>query len=396
MPLSRIFPVCACPKLKPARNNHTMQMTPVKIGFVLLSNSKNPTPSTRIAVLNMFPHLREANFDPHIVFDPAHDSASPDVSGLARRLIAEQFQIVCFQKVGGRSVVELAEELTRAGIRTAFIVCDVVDAGMAAVTDVTIVVTDYLRSLYPPSLRSKIYVVHDGIEQPDQFKVNWSTRSGSLMRPLRAVLVTSSSLVRVPVLTNPPSWLQVVIVGRYPPATDKLQRLRESWWQLNSQAGLSKRIAYLRFLANARIRRRAWDPVGVYETMREADLAIIPIEPSPDTMSATMLPSWRLKSENRLTMKMGVGLPVIASPIPSYEQVIEHGRNGFLAHSRKDWLEHLDTLREPTVRREVGEQARRSVLERYSKKEQARLLVNVLSELVADRWNQAAGLKLIR
>src|SRR5437870_4093220 len=35
-------------------------MTPVKIGFVLLSNSRNPLPSTRIAALNMVPFLRAA------------------------------------------------------------------------------------------------------------------------------------------------------------------------------------------------------------------------------------------------------------------------------------------------------------------------------------------------
>ena len=365
-------------KSQPAADMHK---TPVKIGFVLLSNSRNPTPSTRIAVLNMFPYLRAANFDPHIVFDPAQDSVSPDVSGLAPRLIAENFQIVCFQKVGGRSVTGLVRELTSAGIRTAFIVCDVVDADMAGITDVTIAVTDHLRSLYPVGLQSKVHVVHDGIEHPDKYKANWSSRTGSALRPLRAVLVTSSSLVRVPVLTAPPRWLKVVIVGRYPPATDGLQRLRETWWRLHSQPDLRNRIAYLRFLAHLRIRRRAWDPLGVYEAMREADIAIIPIEP-PQQMPVSGMPSWQLKSENRLTLKMGMGLPVIASPIPSYEKVIEHGKNGFLAHSKTDWLDHLEALREPAVRREVGERARASVLERYSMAEQARLLVKVLRSLV--------------
>lgn len=333
----------------------------------------------------MFPFLRAANFDPHIVFDPVQDSLSPDVSGMAPRLIAEKFQIMCFQKMGGPSVNEVVVDLSRAGIKTAFIVCDVVDVAMATATDATVVVSDYLRSLYPPALQAKVHVVHDGIEHPERLKKEWCMHAGSRLRPLRAVLVTSSSLVCVPVLSDLPDWLQIVIVGRYPPAKDKSQRLREIWWSLSRQKHLSERLAYIRFLLNERIRLIAWDSVGVYESLLQADIGIIPIESSPAHVPGTLPPSWRRKSENRLTLKMSVGLPVVASPIPSYEQVIEHGRNGLLADSRQDWLEHLSALRDSRLRREVGEQARASVLERYSKTEQARLLVEVLNKLIAQR-----------
>jgi glycosyltransferase involved in cell wall biosynthesis len=82
-------------------------------------------------------------------------------------------------------------------------------------------------------------------------------------------------------------------------------------------------------------------------------------------------------------MKMCVGLPVIATPIPSYEPIIEHGRNGFLARSRQEWIEYLNVLRDPTLRKSIGEQARESVLRRYSMQEQARLLVGILQELIS-------------
>src|SRR4051812_21128298 len=61
-------------------------MTPVKIGFVLLSSSREPLPSTRIAVLNMIPFLRQARFEPHIVYEPESGTEQPELSGLARRL----------------------------------------------------------------------------------------------------------------------------------------------------------------------------------------------------------------------------------------------------------------------------------------------------------------------
>ncbi len=291
-------------------------MTVVKIGFVLLSNSQHPIPSTRIAVLNMLPFLRAANFDPHIVFEPEHGTENPDVTDLAPRLLAENFRIIFFQKVHGGSVEKLARQLSTAGVKTVYSVCDLVDPAMVAATDITIVVTDYLKSLYPFALQPKIYVVHDGIEHPELYKSDQSTHWGSRGNPLRAVLVTSANLDRLPIISTPPEWLEVSIVGCYPPLGQTWQRLREDRWHLSTQRDLRQCLAYLRFLTNRRIRRLAWDPAGVYETMRRADIGIIPIETWPEHEPGMLPPSWKVKSENRLTMKMCIGLPVIATPIP--------------------------------------------------------------------------------
>lgn len=359
-------------------------MRSIKIGFVLLSNSRHPIPSTRIAVLNMFSFLRAANFEPSIVFEPPQGTETPDVSGMAPRLLAEGYQVVYFQKVHGPSVEELARQLSAAGVRTVYGVCDLVNVAMASATDATIVVTEFLKSLYPQELQSRIHVVHDGIEHPERHKTDWGTHGGSRRRPLHAVLVTSADLDRLPVLGAPPAWLKVSIVGRYPPAGQTLQRLREARWKLAAQRDVRARLAYLGFLANHRIRCQAWDPVGVYESMRQADIGIIPIETPSEHEPGWPPPFWKIKSENRLTMKMCMGLPVIATPIPAYEPVVEQGRNGFLARSQQDWIECLDALRDPATRRSVGEQARHSVLNRYSMEEQARRLVGALRGLVPD------------
>jgi hypothetical protein len=357
-------------------------MIPIKVGFVLLSNSQAPIPSTRIAVLNMFPFLRACNVDPHIVFDPLQATETPDLSCLAPRLVAEGFRIVVFQKVHGQSVEEAARQLREAGIKTVYCVCDLVDPRMAEATDATIVVTDYLRSLYPPALQPKVHVVHDGVERPEQYKTEWSPHAGSLIRPLRAVLVTSAPLDHLPVLGTSPAWLEVTIVGRYPPAGRMIERMRYARWKMAGKTNVRSRLEYAKFLANRRIRCVAWDPVGVYERMRRADIGIIPIETFSEHLPGMPSPAWKVKSENRLTMKMGVGLPVIATPIPSYETVIEQGKNGFLARSEQEWKEYLDLLRDPQLRRLIGEQARESVLKRYSMEEQAHRLLDVFVSLL--------------
>lgn len=351
----------------------------IKIGFVLLSNSQAAIPSTRIVVLNMLPYLRAAGFDAHIAFEPATSTKTPDVSGLAARLKAENYQIVFFQKVFGDSVLALAHEMRHKGIKTIFSICDFINPAMCEATDMTIVVTDHLKSLYPKELQSKVLVVHDGIEKPLLHKTEWGTHVGSALKPINAVLVTSSALERVPLLTSLPKWLRVTVVGNYSPDDNRLRRLGENHWRFRRLGPWRQKLDYLRFLGNPRIRCEAWGPASVYMAMQRADIGIIPIEPDPVRDPTS---EWRLKSENRLTLKMAMSLPVIATPIPSYEPVINQGVNGFLAHNHDEWMHYLTELRDPQFRQRMGMQARATALERYSMDLQAQRLISALKTLL--------------
>lgn len=358
-------------------NAHATAGRTGRIGFVLLSNSRNPQPSTRIAVLNIFPHLRDAGFEPVILFEPetaAERPELPDLVGLARN---RGVTTVVFQKVHGAAVEREAVALASAGIGTVYAVCDLVIPRMAAATDATVVVTEYLKSLYPPPLQAKIQVVHDGIEHPEIVKTDSRNDRGSSTRPLHAVLVTSQELHRLPAIGEPPPWLRISIVGRYPSGC--WRRLRQDRWTLGRLPGMEQRLDFLRFLADRRIRRIAWHPSRVYDHLRRADLAIIPIDRSDD--DGETIPAWKVKSENRLTMKMSIGLPVIATPIPAYLPIIDHGRNGFLAESPAAWRYALETLRDPEHRRRIGAQARISVIERYSIAAQARRMIDLLERM---------------
>lgn len=83
---------------------------------------------------------------------------------------------------------------------------------------------------------------------------------------------------------------------------------------------------------------------------------------------------WMRKSENRLTMKMALGLPVVASPVPAYLDIVEQGVNGFIATTPADWHRCLAELRDPALRRSMGMRARQSVLERFSASARRRCL----------------------
>lgn len=351
-------------------------MTAHRIGLVLCSSAAKPMPSTRVAVVNMLPFMRSAGLDPRILFDPPQESETPDLTGVAKRAVEAGCQVVVLQKVHGAGSVALARELAVAGVSTVYAVCDWIDLHMVEATDATVVVTEYLSSLCPATLLSRIHVVHDGIERPEVYKSDWGSGVGSPVHPLQSVLVTSAALDRLPVLGHPPPWLKVRVVGRYASGLRRWSETRWKWATMPPGA----RLEYLRFLINHRIECVPWDREGVYREMMKSDIAIIPVETSAGEPAPGVPPAWKLKSENRLTMKMSMGLPVIATPIPSYEAVIEHGVNGFLARTNRDWQACLAALRDPDRRREMGLAARASVARKFSMQEQAAKLIRVLQE----------------
>lgn len=67
------------------------------------------------------------------------------------------------------------------------------------------------------------------------------------------------------------------------------------------------------------------------------------------------------KSNVKATTAMSLGLPVIGSAIQSYREVIEHGKNGYLAQDLKGWKAALEELKDPKVRERVGRSAKGSV-----------------------------------
>lgn len=359
------------------------RMSVARVGFVLPSNSRQALPSTRISVLNMLPYLRDAGIVAEIAFAPAQPNHTPDLSGLDLRALAARYDIVYFQKVHGDSVLHAVRTLERSGVRTVFGLCDVVAPDMVEATSATAVVTEFLRSLHPAPLRPKMHVVHDGVEQPARRRPAATDNRGSRRRPLRAVLVTSSAPALLPVLGRPPDWLRVAIVGAYPAPTWRGARLRWLRQQLTEQT-IGGRLAAMSVVLDRRIERVPWHPTGVYDQLEQADIGVIPID-------MEHAPAWQLKSENRLTLKMAAALPVIATPIPAYEAVVEHGRNAFFARRRDEWLQHLEALRDPALRQAVGERARAAVLPRFSKEAQAQALIATLQAALVRTPAEAAG-----
>ena len=238
----------------------------------------------------------------------------------------------------------------------------------------TVIVTEFLKRLHAPELQERIHVVPDGIESPELCRPDILSDGG---RRLRAALVTSAALHVIPELNPLPSYLDLTVIGRYPEQPSALQVLRGRV----SRAVQAPGGVRLAPLFGYGFRVRAWHPERVYAYLMRADIGVIPVDTGFNPLPGREVSYWEVKSENRLTLKMAFGLPVVASPVPSYLTIIEQGVNGYIAHSRAEWLDALEALRDPGHRRQVGRAARMSVLARFSKERQAHSLIAVLQSL---------------
>lgn len=73
------------------------------------------------------------------------------------------------------------------------------------------------------------------------------------------------------------------------------------------------------------------------------------------------------KSGLKAIQYMAFGLPTVATKVGTTPRIIKHQINGWLVDSDSEWLYALETLiKDPNLRRSMGEAARSSVLKNYS------------------------------
>lgn len=102
---------------------------------------------------------------------------------------------------------------------------------------------------------------------------------------------------------------------------------------------------------------KQWSEATVADDILACDIALLAIPAG----------TWfQTKSANRLALMMGLGMPVVASLIPSYRSLAQPGVNGLFIESDEAIADALLALRDPAVRAELGRQARLSVADRYS------------------------------
>ena len=83
---------------------------------------------------------------------------------------------------------------------------------------------------------------------------------------------------------------------------------------------------------------------------------------------------------------MSLGMPAIVSPTPEYKKLIKQGKNGFIAKNSDEWNKFIELLRDnPKMRKKIGDEARKSIKEKFSLESQANLYLKIFSKTLGKK-----------
>jgi glycosyltransferase involved in cell wall biosynthesis len=130
------------------------------------------------------------------------------------------------------------------------------------------------------------------------------------------------------------------------------------------------------FLESEQIRivKKQWEETAEVPDVKSFDVGIMPL--SDDVWA-------RGKCALKIVQYLAVGIPVVCSPVGTNRDIVSNGRNGFWATTREEWVDRLFTLiQDPSLRREMGMQGRKTVAEGYSIEALGERLVHLMRDMV--------------
>lgn len=101
-----------------------------------------------------------------------------------------------------------------------------------------------------------------------------------------------------------------------------------------------------------------WSRENEVRDMQKIDIGIYPLPDDPWVYG---------KSGLKAIQYMAFGLPTVATNIGTTPTIIEHMKNGLLVNSDQEWVASLEMLiKNPELRKTLGQNARKTVLNKYS------------------------------
>ena len=80
---------------------------------------------------------------------------------------------------------------------------------------------------------------------------------------------------------------------------------------------------------------------------------------------------------------MALGIPTVCSPVGVNSEIVQDGKNGFLANTGQEWMEKLKLLlKAPQLRMKLGAAGRKTVEDKYSAQAQAPRICEIFQALI--------------
>ena len=327
----------------------------LSVGWVL--NGSEETASARFMGYNMHQQFLSMGVRSRILFRPAHRYAASinlEVEQIDEILRHNINVLVIVKLDSGRALNYLILRCRQFGIKLVYAACDVpLCRKLIANADAVLLPSQEFLHVVPRKYRHKLFVVFDGYEHDASVrKVHHAARK------LKLCLVTNRVWDRLPCLDSLPEGVTLKIVG---PGPDMLKEL------FPGSAVFRDSPFNFEYVS--------WNAATVLREILECDAGIVPW-PRIDK-------EVRVKSANRLVLFMSLGMPVVASPVPSFLEIVRGGINSFIARAGHDWLRHIVSLRDdPALRASMGENARKETVPRFSKEKQAGVYLDALTNVL--------------
>jgi glycosyltransferase involved in cell wall biosynthesis len=181
--------------------------------------------------------------------------------------------------------------------------------------------------------------------------------------------INSNNLVYLPTVIDLNKYISIkkhnndhliTLVWIGSPATiTYLNNLKAVFLKLSQSRKFKLKIIGGKFnLPEVDIQEVVWSPESEIEEILTADIGLMPLN---DTL-------WEKgKCGFKLIQYMACGLPVVASPAPANEEIIENNKTGYIASDASQWEYYLDKLmREHELRADFGYKGRKRVENLYS------------------------------
>lgn len=126
--------------------------------------------------------------------------------------------------------------------------------------------------------------------------------------------------------------------------------------------------------AELEIKGLPWKSETEVEDLSEIDIGLMPLPDDEWTKGKCGLKGLQY---------MALSIPAVMSPVGVNTEIIQDGQNGFLASAMTEWVEKISILVEnSSLRLQIGEAGRQTVLEKYSVQANKKLYLDLLNQIL--------------
>jgi glycosyltransferase involved in cell wall biosynthesis len=123
------------------------------------------------------------------------------------------------------------------------------------------------------------------------------------------------------------------------------------------------------------VEARPWRPDTALQEMKSFDVGLLPLDDAPFEQA---------KFPFKLLQYFALGVPTVSARVGVARDVIQHGANGFLAGSDREWHDALEVLMsDPDLRDRMARQGRATVLANYTVERVAPLVLEGLARALS-------------